>query len=218
MSKPNSKLFLWIVLIFLIGLIAVVARATSLAPMSFDELTRRATAIVHVRCVSTQSVWSAGEIWTDTRFDLLEEIKPDAFGPDQHVMISAAAPNAGAPRDSRAAERAAASGGIVLRQLGGQLDGLQSHVDGVPAFQRGEEVYLFLWRRPGEPYRVLGWAQGTFRVARRAGSGDDLRVTQDSAVAVFRAEQREFQTSGIRNMSLAAFQQKLRQSLSTGPR
>ena len=59
---------------------------------------------------------------------------------------------------------------------------LHSHVDGVPVFRAGEEVYLFLWERPGEPYRVLGWPQGTFRIARNADTGVET-VTQDSAMA-----------------------------------
>jgi len=58
-----------------------------------------------------------------------------------------------------------------VRTIGGTSGHLHSHVDGVPIFRSGEEVYLFLWERPGEPYRVLGWAQGTFRIARNADTG-----------------------------------------------
>jgi hypothetical protein len=89
---------------------------------------------------------------------------------------------------------------------------MHSRVEGIPEFKPGEEAYLFLWRRSGEPYRVLGWAQGTFRVLRDQRSGA-ARVTQDSAVAVFHGEEREFLASGIRNMPLSTFQQKLRRSL-----
>ncbi|HSY31004.1 MAG TPA: hypothetical protein VLA42_03360 [Verrucomicrobiae bacterium] len=45
---------------------------------------------------------------------------------------------------------------ITVRMLGGRADGFTSRVDGVPAFRVGEEVYLFLWGKPGEAYRVLG--------------------------------------------------------------
>jgi len=49
---------------------------------------------------------------------------------------------------------------VTVRMLGGRADGFTSRVDGVPAFRAGEEVYLFLWGKPGEAYRVLGWSAG----------------------------------------------------------
>jgi hypothetical protein len=88
-----------------------------------------------------------------------------------------------------------------------------SQVDGVPVFRAGEEVYLFLWERPGEPYRVLGWAQGTFRIARNADTGVET-VTQDSALApIFDPRTRSFRHGGIRNLSVGIFQLKLRKAL-----
>ncbi len=211
MSGAKSKLFLWIVLSLLLGLTAVVANATTLVPMSFDELTQRATAIVRVRCISVQSAKADGEIWTDSRFAVLEDSKADAFGTDQRIPAPAVDVNVVVSRHERPSG-ATIMGQIVVRQLGGTLGGLHSCVEGVPEFTPGEEAYLFLWRRPGQPYRVLGWAQGTFRISRDPQSGA-ARVTQDSAVTVFHGETREFKASGVRNMSLAAFQQKLRQSL-----
>ena len=44
----------------------------------------------------------------------------------------------------------------------------------------------------GDPYTVLGWSQGTFRIARNADTGMEI-VTQDSAMAsVFDPGTREF--------------------------
>ena len=97
--------------------------------------------------------------------------------------------------------------------LGGASGHLHSHVDGVPVFRQGEEVYLFLWERPGEPYRVLGWAQGTFRIARNADTGTET-VTQDSALApIFDPRTRTFRHGGIRNLPVGIFQLKLRRAL-----
>jgi hypothetical protein len=221
MSKPNGKLFLWILLLILLALTALVASATTLAPMSFEQLTRRATAIVRVRCVSTESLWSGGEIWTDTRFAILEEIKPDVFGSDQRIAVSQSANKTSPSRVSSAQPRPEAATAVVstqdmtVRQLGGHLNGLRSHVDGVPAFQPGEELYLFLWRRAGEPYRVLGWSQGTFRIVRDS-RGNNPRVTQDSTLAILRgeeAQQDDAPSDTIRYLPLSAFQQKLRRAL-----
>ncbi len=83
----------------------------------------------------------------------------------------------------------------------------------MPGFRPGEEAYLFLWARPGEPYRVLGWSQGAFRIARDARTGAES-VTQDSAaMPVFDPMTRRFRFGGVRGMPIAAFQLKLKRAL-----
>jgi hypothetical protein len=85
-------------------------------------------------------------------------------------------------------------------------------VDGVPVFHAGEEVYLFLWGKTGEPYRVLGWSQGTFRILRNAHSGSES-VSQESASFGFDPQLKKFRSEGIRGMAVQVFQEKLRQAL-----
>jgi hypothetical protein len=207
MNSANAKQCLWVLLIITLVLTVLVATSTTLAPMSFADLTQRATAIAHLRCVSVHSTWANGEIWTVSRFDVLEQVKPDAYGlADDGTAVEKVARLGQTP-----------GGQIAVRQLGGSVGGVHSHVDDVPAFQPGEEVYLFLWRRAGEPYRVLGWTQGTFRIVRDARAGG-AHVTQDSAIGVFNANTREFQRSGVHNMPLAVFQEKLRQSVAASQR
>jgi hypothetical protein len=83
----------------------------------------------------------------------------------------------------------------------------------VPAFRPGEEAYVFLWGREGEPFRVLGWSQGTFRITRDSQTGVE-RVTQDSAaLPIFDPRARQFRHGGIRNLPVAIFQLKLRKAL-----
>ena len=102
---------------------------------------------------------------------------------------------------------------VTIRTLGGTIGGLHSRVEGVPEFRAGEEAYVFLWGREGEPHRILGWSQGTFRIARDARTGVET-VTQDSAAApLFDPRTREFVRSGIRNLPVASFQMKLRKAL-----
>jgi hypothetical protein len=205
MSSADSKQFLWILLLLALLLTAIVASATTLQPLSFTQLTRQATAIARVRCVSVQSTWAGGEIWTDSRFEVLRQEKADAFGTDQYEYSRPASAQEAAAQ--RGAPAPAAK--ITVRLLGGSIAGLHAQVDDVPQFHPGEEVYLFLWRRAGEPYRVLGWIQGTFRVVRDVRTGA-ARVTQDSAITAFHGETREYQSRGIRNLPLAAFEAKLR--------
>jgi hypothetical protein len=85
-------------------------------------------------------------------------------------------------------------------------------VDGVPTFRAGEEVYLFLWGRAGEPYRVLGWSQGTFRIARDARTGRE-RVTQESAFGEYDPQTRTFQAYGMLGMDVPVFREKLQQAI-----
>jgi hypothetical protein len=86
-------------------------------------------------------------------------------------------------------------------------------VEGAPEFRIGEEVYLFLWGRPGRQFYVLGWSQGTFRIHRDTLSGKET-VTQDSAeMPVFDPETHAFTKMGVKNLRLDVFQERLRREV-----
>jgi len=132
-------------------LAAVVAplEATTLARMSLDDLASSAGAVARVRCVARESHWDRGEIWTFTRFAVIESWKGSL---PTHITI---------------------------RLLGGHVGDLTSIVPGVPRFDPGDEVVLFLETTRAGDFSVTGWAQGTFRI-HRAGFGHEL-VTQQTA-------------------------------------
>jgi hypothetical protein len=182
MSYVERRRFLWVLFLAGIALAAAVANSTTLARMSFDELAQKSSAVARLRCQSVQSHWDGGELWTETRFEVVEQNKG---------LLGA---------------------NITVRMLGGRADGLTSRVDGVPAFRVGEEVYLFLWGKSGEAYRVLGWSQGTFRIHRDARTGTE-KITQESSFANFDQRTRQFHGDGIRGMALPVFREKLRQAL-----
>jgi hypothetical protein len=183
MSYIERRKFLWILFLTGLALTAIAANATALARIGFDELTRQATAVARLRCLGVESRWENGEIWTESHFEVLERNK------------------------------GALPGIVTVRMMGGRAGHLHSRVEGVPIFHAGEEVYLFLWARAGEPYRVLGWSQGTFRIARDARTGLEM-VTQDSAAQpIFDPRTRQFRKGGIRNLPVAIFQLKLRNAL-----
>ena len=184
MSYRIRRKSLWtLFLLVLAVLAAVAASATTLVRMNFDELAQQATAITRARCLGSTSLSRNGEIWTDTEFEVLEVNKGNAPG-----ILRISLP-------------------------GGRVDHLQSHVDGVPEFRAGEELYLFLWNTGARRTYVLGWTQGTFRIARDAATGVE-RVTQDSAATpIFDPATREFQHGGVRNLPLPAFQLKLKRAL-----
>lgn len=183
MSFVQRRRFLWILFLAGLGLLAVAANATTLARLRFEELAKQATAVARLRCLGAQSRWENGEIWTETLFEVVESNK------------------------------GLLPGLVTVRTMGGSIGNLHSRIEGVPSFRAGEEAYVFLWRHEGEPYRVLGWSQGTFRIARNARTGVET-VTQDSAgVPIFDPRTREFRHGGIRNVPMAIFQLKLRKAL-----
>jgi hypothetical protein len=186
MNFRERRRFLWV--LFLVGLAmltltAVLTSATTLARLELNQLARASTAVARLRCMGSQVLWEQGELWTETRFEVVEVSKGPLFGI------------------------------VRVRTLGGTSGHLRSFVEGVPVFRAGEEVYLFLWAKAGEPYLVVGWSQGTFRIMREAQTGME-RVTQDSTrLPVFDPVTRKFRHLGIRNLPMAVFQLKLRQAL-----
>jgi len=183
MSRVQRPRFLWLLSLAGLLLIAMTARATTLVRLPFPDLVHYASAIARVRCVGADIRVENGEIFTDTRFHVLETEK--GLLPAQ----------------------------IVVRQPGGTFQHLHSHVEGAPEFRIGEEVYLFLWGRPGRQFYVLGWSQGTFRLRRDALSGKET-VTQDSAeIPVFDPEAKAFTKMGVRNLRLDVFQERVRREV-----
>lgn len=183
MSFVQRRRFLWILFLTGLALLAIAANATTLSRLRFEELVSQATAVARLRCISVESRWESGEIWTETHFEVVELNK------GQLPSV------------------------VNVRMLGGHIGNLHSRIEGVPAFHSGEEAYVFLWGQEGEPLRVLGWSQGTFRITRDARTGVE-RVTQDSAAApIFDPVSRQFRHGGVRNLPVAIFQLKLRKAL-----
>ncbi len=183
MSFVQRRRFLWILFLTGLALLAIAANATTLSRLRFEELVNQATAVARVRCIGVESLWENGEIWTETRFQIVE------------------------------LNKGLLPGVVSVRMLGGNIGNLHSRIDGVPAFRLGEEAYVFLWGRESEPYRVLGWSQGTFRIARDPRTGIES-VTQDSAAAsIFDPRTHRFRHGAIRNLPVAIFQLKLRKAL-----
>lgn len=124
----------WIPALCAAVLLAAPAAPTTLARMNISQLTKAATVVVRAKCLGEQSRWEGGEIWTLSRFEVLETFK-------------------GQPPAQ-----------FTVRLLGGRMGGIESLVAGVPHFRVGEQAVLFLdpSRRGG--YSVAAWSEGTFRV------------------------------------------------------
>ena len=183
MSYAQRRRFLWALFLIGIILVAIVANATTLARLQFHQLVQHSSAIARVRYVRADTRLENGEIWTDTVFEVVQHDK--GYLPAK----------------------------IVVRMPGGKFQHLHAQVDGVPEFRPGEEVYLFLSGRPGRPFYIVGWAQGTFRIRKDLRSGMET-VTQDSAdVPVFDPQTNKFTKAGMKNLRIDRFLEKLNREI-----
>ena len=173
--------FLW-----LLGLALWAARAvpaTTLIRMSLEEMTSAAQAVARVRCVSNQTRWEGGEIWTFTSFEVAEVWKG---------LLP--------PR-------------ITVRLLGGRAGHLISIISGVPRFQPGEKSVLFLELTRGPYFSVIGWAQGTFRIRCPWPHGPETVMQDTASISIFEPRAREFQHEGIRDVELGTFRERVLSAL-----
>ncbi|HYL69221.1 MAG TPA: hypothetical protein VEX69_08640 [Candidatus Limnocylindria bacterium] len=162
------------------------ARATTLMRMSIKKMAQMAEVVVRARCVANAAGWDAGEIWTVTTFQV-EETWKGAPGPF-----------------------------ITVRLLGGRAGNLTSTVDGVPRFQRGEDVVLFLERSRRGDFSIVSWIQGTFRIRLDRKTSEESAAQDTAGFATYDPETKRFEVSGNRGMRLGALQQQVAMALSAG--
>ncbi|HEY1908514.1 MAG TPA: hypothetical protein VGG91_20865 [Myxococcaceae bacterium] len=127
----------------LILLAAGTALASTAIRMDTPALTAAATDVVDGNVVSSAAVWTGDHRRIVT-----------------HVVV-----------EVRDAWKGTASGRITVVQPGGELDGIGQHVSGVAPLATGDRVVLFL-ERTGTMHRVVGLAQGVYRVVPVQGSGE----------------------------------------------
>jgi len=132
------KLFLVVAIAALALVGAQAAFATSVLKFSLQELTKKSDSIVMARVDDAVSSWDAAhkEIYTFYTLSVLQGVKG----------------NKGATT-------------ITLRELGGTVGNISSIVPGMPSFQKGEEVVVFLTQKDAAGYPwVMGLQQGKYTV------------------------------------------------------
>jgi hypothetical protein len=162
--------------------IALGGHATTMVRMDLDQLTAAASTVARVRCLANEWRVEDGTAWTLTTFEVLETLKGST-----------------PPR-------------ITVRLVGGRAGNLRVRVEGVPRFEIGEEVYLFLEPNRAGELTVTSWAQGTFRVQRTSPKVE--LVTQDTGgVSIFDPETKQYRAGGVRNLPLAEFKQRVSEAV-----
>lgn len=134
MSRSSSALT---AALLALGL-AAPASATIMVPLSLEDLTGDAAAIVRARVVESSAAWDEGrqKIWTTTVLDVSE-------------TVWSAAP---------------VGRQVRVRTLGGEVGDMGMKVAGTPVLKLGEEVLLFLRAdsKVAGAFAVIGMNQGRF--------------------------------------------------------
>ena len=120
-----------------------VCSSTTIEPRSVEQLTRDSSDVIVGTAGTPRSVWNAGHtmIYTVTNVRIEHALKGQR------------------------------SGSVVVTQMGGRLDGIQTKVAGVRQFDAGERAALFLRPSVDMPgtYVITGLMQGRFTIANSNG-------------------------------------------------
>ena len=128
------------------------ARATTIIPMSDEDLAASSQAIVEGRCVEVQAAWNDAHtaIYTFVTFDVTRVHKGDLE-----------------------------PGRIVIKQLGGQTADAATVVWGAPYWQRNWAMLLYLDPDTDGALHVAHWSLGYFRILDNAQMGQAWVVRPD---------------------------------------
>ena len=140
------RIFSFLLLTSLAGLVPSDVYATIVAPADLVELTRSARVIVRGQVVSIDAQWAEGRRRVETLVTIAAGayLKGD-FGPR-----------------------------VTVRVPGGDLGRYRSVMPGAPRFAEGDTVILFLdGQAPAVPH-LVGFNQGVFRVRRDPSSGGSV--------------------------------------------
>src|SRR5439155_5057357 len=108
----------------------------SVRRMTMDGLVRESELVIYGRALASRSLWDPATetIWTETEFAVLDGAKGN---PARTVIVS---------------------------EPGGNIGDVGHLFPGVPRFESGQEVVLFLYRTPANRLRISGLMQGVYNV------------------------------------------------------
>jgi hypothetical protein len=117
-------------------LLVCVAAATSVIPLSFEELVDHSESIVSGEVTRSWADWDAERkfIWT-------------------HYEVAVSAVHKGTPEPM-----------VVVSEVGGVVGDRAMTVAGTVTYRAGEKVLIFLTRVPNGYLRTTGWGQGKYAV------------------------------------------------------
>ena len=137
--------------LFFVAAAAFSAAATTVVPLSFEQLVNGSQAVVYGRVTEVRSQWTADRRFIESvvSVEILRGIK----GPSS-------VPGAGSARES-----------IAFTIPGGQVGRYLNVIPGAPTFAAGDLAVFFLTARGPRLPVTTGLTQGIYRVRRDAASG-----------------------------------------------
>ena len=140
------KTLRWTVFVFGMTLCATAAMATTVRAFDTWGLVVASDRIVRAQVIESKSFWNGDHtrIYTDTVFRVRTA----------YYEREADSKRRPSPRDE-----------VVVRQLGGTMEGARMTVPGTTSFQIGDDVVLFLRHQRGF-HTLVGMAQGAVRIQR----------------------------------------------------
>lgn len=163
-------------------LLPTLAQSTTLAQLSLGQLVDAAQVVVQAKAIENQRVWRNGEIWTVTRFRVVENWKGSS------------------PPE------------IKVWMIGGHINRIMSYVPGAPRFRPGEEVILFLEpTRTGE-LSITAWGEGTFRVRFDPRTGEPRVTQDTASFPAHAGKPEDFQPDGVWDWPLAALKLRVQEA------
>jgi hypothetical protein len=159
------------------------ASATTVIPLSVENLTKISSHVVEGRAISSWTQWNAAHtvILTYTKFQVLRTLKGEAPGT------------------------------VIVRQLGGTIAGATEKVAGVRHWNIGEQAVLFL--RPGEipdgSLVVTGLMQGNFMIY-QSPTGESLVSNGTPGVSAYKMSTSEVTAYSGGSMRLQEIESRVR--------
>ncbi|HEX8439872.1 hypothetical protein [Archangium sp.] len=167
-------------------LLCLPAGATTMLRADLPELARSADSIVQGTVRRVESRWSGDgrRIVTDVEIQVSDTLKGQA----------------GAT--------------VLVTQPGGRVGDIGQMVSGLASFTQGEEVVLFLERRGAKAFRVVGLAQGKYKVQRSEDGTRALAVPEPTGdTLLLDPDTRQATTSSARTVSLAELKASIHTAL-----
>src|SRR5215210_2707997 len=115
-----------------VALAAVAASATTIVLPTDEQLVAKTPLIVQGIVASSQAVDRNGRIWTETHLKVERSFK------------------------------GAASGTIIIREIGGEIDGRFTKIFGAPVYEPGQRVLAFLIATPRGDFQTMDLFVGKF--------------------------------------------------------
>jgi hypothetical protein len=133
----------WLAAFLMVLAVPLGTRATTMEPMYLDDLTAASQTVVYGSVIASRTEWDEGHHMIFTIYTVVpSEYLKGQLGPT-----------------------------FELREPGGERDGMETIIAGVPAFRTGQQVLLFVWTDPRGLHQTTAFEQGAVSIETDSATG-----------------------------------------------